>query len=93
MTDQTSTQMHLLRFHEYLEQSFPMVREHASKTLISGYSLVYHIAGSDSSLKPVLFMGHMDVVPVDDVTLAEWTHDPFARNGCRRHGMGARDAG
>jgi carboxypeptidase PM20D1 len=25
-----------------------------------------------------MFMGHMDVVPVDDVTLAEWTHDPFA---------------
>jgi carboxypeptidase PM20D1 len=67
-----------LAFHDYLEQSFPMVHEQASKTLISGYSLVYHIAGSDSSLKPVLFMGHMDVVPVDDVTLAEWTHDPFA---------------
>lgn len=67
-----------LAFHDYLEQSFPMVHEQASKTLISGYSLVYHIAGSDSSLKPVLFMGHTDVVPVDDVTLAEWTHDPFA---------------
>ena len=67
-----------LAFHEYLEQSFPLVHEHASKTVISGYSLVYHVAGSDSSLKPVLFMGHMDVVPVDDVTLAEWTHDPFA---------------
>jgi carboxypeptidase PM20D1 len=67
-----------LAFHDYLEQSFPTVHEHAGKTLISGYSLVYHIAGTDSSLKPVLFMGHMDVVPVDDVTLAEWTHDPFA---------------
>ena len=48
-----------LAFHDYLEQSFPTVHEHAGKTLISGYSLVYHIAGTDSSLKPVLFMGHM----------------------------------
>ena len=28
--------------------------------------------------KPVLFMGYMDVVPVVDVTITEWTRDPFA---------------
>lgn len=67
-----------LGFHDYLRESFPLVHERAVLTLINDYSLLFHIAGSDSSLKPVLLMGHMDVVPVDDVTLAEWTHDPFA---------------
>ena len=67
-----------LAFHDYLRQSFPLVHERADKTVVNGYSLLFHIAGSDPALKPVLFMGHMDVVPVDEVTLAEWTHDPFA---------------
>ncbi len=64
--------------HDYLQQSFPLVHGRADKTVINGYSLVFHIAGSDPALKPVLLMGHTDVVPVDEVTLAEWTHDPFA---------------
>lgn len=67
-----------LAFHDYLAESFPLVHERAELTLINDYSLLFHIAGSDPSLKPVMLMGHMDVVPVDDVTLAEWTHDPFA---------------
>lgn len=67
-----------LAFHDYLQESFPLVYERADLTLINDYSLLFHIAGADSSLKPVMLMGHMDVVPVDDVTLAEWTHDPFA---------------
>ena len=67
-----------LAFHDYLRESFPLVHERADLTLINDFSLVFHIAGSDPSLKPVMLMGHMDVVPVDDVTLAKWTHDPFA---------------
>jgi len=65
-------------FHDYLQRSFPLVHDRAEVTVINGYSLVFHIAGSDLALKPVLFMGHMDVVPVDEVTMTEWTHDPFA---------------
>ena len=66
-----------LAFHEHLRESFPRVHERAELTLINDYSLLFHITGSDPSLKPIMLMGHMDVVPVDDVTLAEWTHDPF----------------
>lgn len=67
-----------LAFHEYLRESFPLVHDRAEITLINNYSLLFHIAGADPSLKPIMLMGHMDVVPVDDVTLTEWTHDPFA---------------
>ena len=67
-----------LAFHDYLRDSFPLVHERADLTLINDFSLLFHITGSNPALKPILLMGHMDVVPVDDVTLAEWTYDPFA---------------
>ena len=60
-----------MAFHAYLRESFPLVHERAELTLISDYSLLFHIAGSDETLKPIMLMGHMDVVPVDDETLAE----------------------
>ncbi len=66
-----------LSFHDYLRESFPLVHERAELTLINDYSLLFRLDGADQSLKPILLMGHMDVVPVDDVTLAEWSHDPF----------------
>lgn len=66
-----------LAFAEYLRESFPLVHEHAKRTVINEYSLVFHLAGSDPTLKPVLFMGHMDVVPVDAITREQWTHGPF----------------
>ena len=65
-------------FHRYLESQYPLVHARAERTLVNGYSLLYRLAGSDPSLAPVLFMGHFDVVPVDEVTLGEWTQPPFA---------------
>ncbi len=65
-------------FREYLESVYPLVHQHAELTVINGHSLVYHFPGSDKSLEPVLFMGHMDVVPVEDITLDEWTYPPFS---------------
>jgi len=67
-----------LAFHQLLSASFPTVHSFAERTIINDYSLVYKFAGSQKDLKPVLFMGHMDVVPVDDETLDKWTHAPFA---------------
>jgi carboxypeptidase PM20D1 len=67
-----------LAFHQLLVDSFPAVHAFAERTTINDYSLVYKFEGTDNSLKPVLYMGHMDVVPVDDETLDKWTHAPFA---------------
>ena len=64
-------------FHGHLESSFPLVHQYAVKTKIRQYSLVYHLKGSEPSLKPALFMGHIDVVPVDENTLAQWQYLPF----------------
>jgi len=67
-----------LEFRDFLETSFPLVHEHAERTVVNDYSLVYEFPGTDPSLKPVLFMGHMDVVPVEDITLEEWSYPPFS---------------
>ncbi len=67
-----------LAFHQHLIDSFPTVHSVASREIINNYSLVYKFSGSDSSLKPILYMGHMDVVPVDDDTLDKWSHAPFS---------------
>ena len=65
-------------FAEFLEASYPAIHEQASRRLVNGYSIVYHLPGSDPSLEPVLFMSHFDVVPVEDSTLGEWTYPPFS---------------
>jgi carboxypeptidase PM20D1 len=65
-------------FRDYLETAYPLVHQNMQRTIISSYSLVFHLPGSNPALQPVLFLAHMDVVPVQDDTLAEWTHPPFA---------------
>ena len=67
-----------LAFHQHLIDSFPTVHNFASREVINNYSLVYKFAGTDDSLKPILYMGHMDVVPVDEDTLEKWSHAPFS---------------
>lgn len=65
-------------FQDYLQESYPLVHQHADRTVVNDYSLVYKLQGSDPDLLPVLFMGHMDVVPVEDITRNEWTYPPFS---------------
>ncbi len=67
-----------LAFHQLLEERFPQVHEAATRQLINQYSLVYKIEGQRADLKPALFMGHMDVVPVDPATADDWTFPPFS---------------
>lgn len=65
-------------FHEFLSTAYPLVHEHATRTIINNYSLIYHLRGSEPSLEPVLFMSHMDVVPVEKITAEEWTYPAFS---------------
>jgi len=65
-------------FHMFLQDAYPLIHEQSSRTTINDYSLVYHLRGSDPTLEPVLFMGHMDVVPVENLRLDEWTHPAFS---------------
>lgn len=69
-----------LDLHQYLADSFPKVHKHLKLTKIGELSLLYKWSAtkSDNDLKPILLMGHIDVVPVDPSTLSDWTHPPFA---------------
>jgi carboxypeptidase PM20D1 len=64
-------------FHAFLQTAYPLTHQNASLSVVNDYSLVYHLRGADPSLEPVLFMSHMDVVPVEDITADEWTYPAF----------------
>ena len=66
------------RFHAFLAKSFPRLHQQLTKETVNGHSLLYTWNGKDARLKPLLLMGHMDVVPVDAPTERQWTHPPFA---------------
>ncbi len=65
-------------FHDFLATSFPKVHATLKLEKVAGLSLLYTWTGSDSTLAPVVLMGHMDVVPVPESNLKEWTHGPFS---------------
>lgn len=45
---------------------------------INSYGLFIEWKGIDDSLKPYLFMGHQDVVPVLPATVGKWTYPPYS---------------
>ncbi|MDH5598499.1 MAG: M20 family peptidase [Cyclobacteriaceae bacterium] len=77
-----------LGFHRFLEQTFPLIHQSLKKEVINNYSLVYTWEGKDSSLKPIIFMSHQDVVPVDQPTLDKWEADPFSGTITDTHILG-----
>jgi len=67
-----------VQFSDFLTQNFPLVTANAQRTLINDYSIIYKFEGTNAALKPILFMGHADVVSVDDITLDKWSYPPFS---------------
>ncbi|UZR95695.1 M20 family peptidase [Chondrinema litorale] len=53
-----------LDFAKFLAQTYPYTDSLLEKRIVNRFSLLYKWEGKNSSLKPVVFMGHMDVVPV-----------------------------
>ncbi len=53
------------KFHDELQRLFPLLHEKLEKTVLNG-TLLYRWPGKDASRKPILLMGHQDVVPADD---------------------------
>lgn len=79
-------------FHQFLAAAFPLCDSLLEKKTIQ-YSLLYKWPGSNPSLKPIVLMSHMDVVPVDEGTLDNWEAPPFSgeiKNGMI-YGRGSMD--
>ena len=66
------------RLHAYLEKSYPLVHARLTREILDSATLLYTWRGSDTSLAPVLLMGHQDVVPVEPGTEKDWKHGPFS---------------
>jgi len=66
------------RLHAWMQTSWPAVHSAMQRETVGGYSLLYHVQGSDPALAPVLLMAHQDVVPVEPGTEGDWIRPPFA---------------
>ncbi len=67
-----------LAFHKFLEKTYPKIHSTLKKEIVNNYSLLYTWKGTDEKAKPILLMGHMDVVPVEPGTESSWTHQAFS---------------
>ena len=65
------------QFRFFLEQSYPLIHQQLSRTIIKNYSYVFEWKGTDTSLQPIILMGHYDVVPVEPSAVKLWTVEPF----------------
>jgi carboxypeptidase PM20D1 len=64
--------------HSYLKEQFPRVHSHLTREIVGTNSLLYTWRGSNPALKPILLMGHLDVVPVEPGTEEDWQEPPFS---------------
>ncbi len=62
------------KLHAVMEEQFPLLHQNLEKEVLSG-TLLYRWKGSDPSKKPILFMGHQDVVPA---TNDGWRVDAYS---------------
>jgi carboxypeptidase PM20D1 len=62
--------------HAYLAERFPRVHRELRRDVVNDYSLLYTWEGSGAG-QPAVLLAHLDVVPADPSTEAEWTQPPF----------------
>ena len=72
-TDQAFAQL-----REHLRASFPRAHGALAPQRVGGRSLLYTWPGTDPSLRPIMILAHMDVVPIAPGSEGDWQHPPFA---------------
>jgi carboxypeptidase PM20D1 len=66
------------RFHRFIQETYPRVHQQLERETVNEYSLLYRWPGTNAdTANPVLLAAHMDVVPVEEASLAQWTREPF----------------
>jgi carboxypeptidase PM20D1 len=73
-----ATQDAFRSFHGYLEKTFPQVYAKLDHEVVGANNLLFTWKGADQSLKPILLLGHQDVVPIEEGTESKWTRPPFS---------------
>lgn len=62
----------------WMEKTYPLVHRTLARERVLEHTLLYTWKGTDTSLAPIVLMGHMDVVPVEAGTEKKWDHPPFS---------------
>ena len=77
----------------YLERAFPGVHRVLKKERIGAHSLLFTWPGQDPARAPVLWLSHLDVVPVEAQGTSAWTYPPFSGTVAKGYlwGRGALD--
>ena len=65
-------------FRHFIDDAYPLVSRTLRRIMINKFSFVFEWKGQNPSLKPIILMGHYDVVPVEEASLKEWTVAPFS---------------
>ncbi len=66
------------KFNTFVSETYPLMDSLLEKKIFNSFSHLYHWPGTDASLKPIVMMGHLDVVPVIEKNLPEWKVAPFS---------------
>lgn len=64
--------------HALMREQFPRVFAELQVETVSELSLLLTWPGRYASRAPIVLLGHLDVVPVEPGTTAQWTHPPFS---------------
>lgn len=64
--------------HDLFRTLYPQIFDRLICEVIGQHALLFTWQGSDSSLEPVCFAAHQDVVPADESSDSGWTHPPFS---------------
>ncbi|MBB5518110.1 M20 family peptidase [Amphiplicatus metriothermophilus] len=65
-------------FAGYLEEAYPAAHAAMTRETVNAHSLLYRWAGTDAGAKPIGFIAHIDVVPIEPGTEDQWTRPPFS---------------
>jgi carboxypeptidase PM20D1 len=81
------------QLHAALAEMFPRAHQALRREVVAEKSLLYTFEGTDPALKPILLLGHLDVVGIEAGTEGDWQQPPFAGTVVDGQvwGRGARD--
>lgn len=62
----------------FLENTYPNVHKLCKREMVNGYSPIYVWEGKNKNIKPILLLGHYDVVPIEKSSEILWKESPFS---------------
>lgn len=78
LTDDGDDATAFVELRQFLEDEFPRFHDVANRQLVNELTPHFTVEGTDPDASHVVFLAHMDVVPIEEGTRGDWTHPPFS---------------